>query len=68
MNKLKNYYDGLPSHSAPKTEFMKEVSERCNVSINMVRRWINGARPSKQEHRDVLAELSSIPAEELFKH
>lgn len=64
---LVDYYNSLPSVSAPKTEFIKKVMDRCGVSQQAIHRWIKrGCMPSSKEHCDAVAEIVGISVEELF--
>lgn len=65
---LSSYYEKLPKATAPKTDFVKKVAERCGVDIGTVRFWIKGrSKPSRLEHLDILAEETGLHAEELFQ-
>lgn len=62
-----NYYDCLPERTAPKTEFVKRVAEKCGVDTATVRTWIKGKnRPSDSTYLTVLSKESGIPENELF--
>lgn len=64
---LAEYYDSLPERTAPKTEFVTRVAERCNLKDATVRLWIKGkTRPSDENYEKILSEESGIPVNELF--
>lgn len=64
---LKDYYNSLPDPVAPKSDFLREVSERCGVTITTVRNWcIYGMKPNSYKAVKVLEELTGISEEELW--
>ena len=64
---LKGYYEALPRPVPPKTEFIRRVAERCGVDMVSVRNWcLYGVKPSKQEHIDILVEMTGIKEEDLW--
>ena len=64
---LKEYYDGLPEKSAPKSDFIREVTRVCGVTPCTVRNWIKGSfNPGRREQRSILARITGIPERELF--
>jgi len=67
MSTLKDYYNGLPSQTSPKKDFIDKVAEECEVSPQTVRLWIRGYfKPSRREFYRKLSELTGIPENELF--
>lgn len=65
---LTSYYNNLPVASAPKTEFIKCVSSRCNLDPYTVRLWVKGkAKPRNPEHIKILAEVTGICETNLFE-
>lgn len=64
---LKRYYENLPRRTQPKDDFLKNVSERCGVTKTTVRNWVlYGVKPLKEEHVNVLVEMSGLKKEELW--
>lgn len=64
---LIDYYNGLPKQTSPKSDFITEVAQMCDVSEATVRFWVyNKFRPSRKEFLAVLSEKTGIPEEELF--
>ncbi len=64
---LKDYYEGLPAASYPKTEFLNRLSTLCNTSTATVRNWIRGvAKPHKNKCIEILARETGIPKECLW--
>jgi hypothetical protein len=65
---LTHYYDSLPKLSAPKTNFVREVANKCNVVEATVRLWIKGdTKPSDEKHLKILSEITGIPTNKLFE-
>lgn len=65
---LKGYYDGLPTASYPKTEFVNKLSILCKTSTTTVRNWIRGvAKPKQERCVEILAKETGIPKELLWK-
>lgn len=65
---LKGYYQSLPFRSAPKYDFISEVSRRCKVTKQTVRNWIlYGIKPQQHVHIEILCELTGINEEDLWK-
>lgn len=65
---LKDYYKGLPEASYPKKEFLTAVSQKTGMSEAAVRTWVfYGMKPSKEEHRKILSEMTGIKEEDLWK-
>lgn len=65
---LKGYYQRLPFRSAPKYDFITEVSRRCKVTEQTVRNWIlYGMKPQQHIHIEILSELTGINEEDLWK-
>lgn len=55
---LREFYDNLPDRTAPKTEFLNKVAERCRVTPVTVLNWVKyGMKPIRKEHRQILAEV-----------
>lgn len=66
---LRGYYRNLPERCSPKYDFLKQVSEKCGVSLTTVRNWcIYGMKPSSFKNVEVLEELTGIPKEELWEN
>ena len=65
---LKDYYSALPKRKSPRKDFVQEVSERCGVSEQTVRNWcIYGMKPQDFRHVKILAEITGIKEEELWR-
>lgn len=65
---LKGYYDSLPKATHPKSDFLRSVAKRCDVSVCTVRNWTRyGFRPNRKEHIRVLSEITGIPVENLWE-
>lgn len=68
MKNLKEYYENLPAQTSPKTDFVNEVAEKCEVNPATVRFWIRGLfKPSRREFYKKLSEITGIPEESLFE-
>jgi transcriptional regulator with XRE-family HTH domain len=64
---LADYYDNLPRQTSPKSDFVREVAKRCDISEATVRWWLRGQfRPSRKEFYRVLSEMTGISEENLF--
>lgn len=64
---LQGYYAKLPEATYPKSDFIKEVANRCNVTATTVRNWIKyGMKPNNPEHIRILVDYTGIPAENLW--
>lgn len=64
---LKDFYESLPKQTSPKSDFVREVAERCDLSEQTVRFWLyDKFRPSRKEFLRVLSEMTGIPEENLF--
>ncbi len=67
MNKLQKYYEGLPSATCPKSNFLNEVVRKCDVSFIAVRNWVKGKnKPADSKCVKVLSDITGIPEDELF--
>ena len=67
MRTLKTYYDDLPVQTSPKTDFIRDIANRCQTSEQTVRFWIyDKFRPSRKEFYHVLSETTGIPEADLF--
>jgi len=65
---LEDYYNSLPKQTSPKSDFIREVAERCDLSEQTVRFWIyKKFKPSRKEFYRVLTEMTNIPEEDLFE-
>lgn len=65
---LKEYYDSLPPRVSPKTDFVKEICQKCGVAALTVRNWISGFYvPESQANREIISQVTGIPEDELFK-
>lgn len=64
---LPEFYENLPNATAPKTEFIKKIIDKCGVTQQAIHRWLKkGGMPSSKEHCDAVAEIAGVPVEELF--
>ena len=64
---LSTYYATLPKVRSPKTEFLLEVADKCNVSMNAVRNWVNGySKPCNPEHIQIISKITGIKPQNLF--
>ncbi len=64
---LKDYYKNLPERTSPKFDFLKKVSELCNVTVTTARNWcIYGMKPKTYTHVKILSEISGIKEEDLW--
>jgi hypothetical protein len=67
MKTLKTYYDDLPAQTSPKTDFIRDIANKCQTSEQTVRFWIyDKFRPSRKEFYHVLSEATGIPEADLF--
>lgn len=65
---LRDYYDGLPSSSSPKTEFVTKIAYLTGKSHMAVMNWISGrAKPKDDKDLEILSRESGIPTEDLFE-
>lgn len=65
---IKEFYKKLPSSISPKSDFLREISQRCGVTYMTARNWVvYGMKPSNREHFKVLSELTGIPEDHLFE-
>ena len=64
---LRDYYEGLPDATCPKTDFINEIASRTGVTSSTVRNWIfYGMKPANENHIGVLVEVTGIPADKLW--
>lgn len=75
---LIEFYQSLERDTPPKTALVRELADRCGVSVETVRWWLNGkTRPGKKELYPIISETIrdfnsrrgvdfSIPENELF--
>jgi hypothetical protein len=64
---LSVFYENLPKANSPKTDFIRRISERCNLEEATVRLWVKDkTKPSNPEHLQILSEESGIPVNQLF--
>ncbi|MEI6755026.1 MAG: XRE family transcriptional regulator [Paludibacter sp.] len=64
---LQGYYQNLPEQIAPKTDFIREIAEKCEVGEPTVRLWVKGkTKPANPEHVKVISTVTGIPEEMLF--
>ena len=64
---LKDYYSNLPEATHPKTDFLRAIAKRCDVSETTVRNWVRfGFKPNNKEHIIVLSEITGIAPENLW--
>lgn len=67
MRTLRTYYDELPAQTSPKTDFIREVADKCQTSEQTVRFWVyDKFRPSRKEFYTILSEATGIPEPDLF--
>ena len=65
---LKDYYNKIPTSSAPRKLFVEEVAGLCGVTPQTVRNWcIYGMKPTNYRHARVLSEITGISEEDLWK-
>lgn len=64
---LRGYYNSLPEATHPKTDLLRSIAKKCDVSETTVRNWIRyGFKPNKKEHVQILSEMTGIPVENLW--
>lgn len=64
---LRNYYERLERETPPKTAFVKEIAEECQVTEVTVRNWISyGIKPKDEKHIEILSKKTNIPIDELW--
>ena len=64
---LKNYYERLERETPPKTAFVKEIAEDCQVTEVTVRNWISyGIKPRDEAHIEILERRTGIKREDLW--
>ena len=64
---LRGYYKNLPEATHPKTDFLRAIAKRCDVTETTVRNWVRyGFKPNNSEHIQVLSEMTGIPVENLW--
>lgn len=64
---LRGYYNSLPDSTHPKSEFIREIATKCDVTENTVRNWIQyGMKPNNPEHANILSEITGIPVDKLW--
>lgn len=64
---LMDYYNSLPKQTSPKSDFIREVAQRCDISEATVRWWLRGQfKPSRKEFYRILSEMTGIPEDNLF--
>lgn len=64
---LRSYYKNLPDARHPKSELINEIAMKCGVTLATARNWIlYGIRPGKPEYIQIISEITSIPAENLW--
>jgi hypothetical protein len=72
MMNLADYYEQLPDLTAPKTEFVSRLAQRCGLKEATVRLWLKGRTQPKRNSvdydriLDILAEETGIEKENLF--
>lgn len=65
---LLGYYEGLPSSSYPKKEFVSRVMTECDVSFTTARNWIKGhTKPKDEAKLERLSKICGIPKEQLWQ-
>ena len=65
--KLSDYYESLPASYSPKTQFIKRVADRCNLSEQTVRLWVKGKyTPSDEKYLEILEDETGILRDNLF--
>lgn len=64
---LRSYYKNLPDARHPKSELINQIAVQCGVTLTTARNWIlYGIRPGKPEHIQIISEITSIPADNLW--
>ena len=60
-------YKALPNRAcAPKTKFVREISELCMCSQQTVRMWIQGVQKPDALKQKTISEYMGVPVGELF--
>jgi len=65
---LQQFYEQIPEPTAPKSDWVRMVAEKLEVSEATVRSWIQGR--NKPRHPSLLrglSEITGIPENELFE-
>ena len=67
-NQFRKIYDKLPPRTvkAPKSEFIKEISELCKVAPVTVRCWLAGTQKPDALRTSLIAKKLGVPENELF--
>ena len=63
---LREHYDKLVALKTPAQEFREGVAEACGVTEKTVYSWLSGEIIPEKLKREKIAELTGIPADELF--
>lgn len=67
-NKLMEHYESLPTKApkAPRTAFVENLAELCDVTITSVRAWIKGETTPSDANKAKIAEYMGCSVDELF--
>jgi len=64
---LTEFYDSLPRLEAPKTKFVSDIANMCDVRETTVRNWVKGkVKPSDPNHVKILEKVTGIDSKSLF--
>lgn len=64
---LKDYFNAIPEASAPRTDFLKHISEICNVPFTTARSWfVYGIKPRDPKTIDILSKETGIDPEDMW--
>jgi hypothetical protein len=64
---LSDYYEALPPVVAPKTNFVKRISERTGKQESTVRLWVkNKSKPDDPKDFEILSEETGLSIDKLF--
>jgi hypothetical protein len=64
---LKEFYNNIPGQPSPKSDFVRKVAAKLEVSEATVRLWVTGKyKPRHPSFYRGLSELTGIPENELF--
>ena len=65
---LKGYYLSIPGRESPRYEFLKELAEKCGVTVSSARNWcLYGMKPQNKEHIEIICEFTGLSEESLWK-
>lgn len=63
---LKEFYNDLQSQPTPQKEFRDKIASACGVTEMTVYRWLSGEIIPEKLKREKVAEITSIPVDDLF--